>query len=203
MGYICPTCGEGLPDDTPSPCTMAGDDLDEDDQSVIRGPLTAEIASIHSPVRTFLDERFTNGLRDVQRRFREAAPPMLVPGAPRTEADPGTVGTAADWLLRFLVHPQPDLQLVLLGAAACQRAGVNVRTALAGITDSLGLSLPVPTPGWRILAFVGPVQGSQADPALLATTCWALALLTEAFRGGPMVAVKGPLGPVPGHHSRL
>lgn len=27
MGYICPDCGEGLPADTPCPCTMAGGDL--------------------------------------------------------------------------------------------------------------------------------------------------------------------------------
>jgi hypothetical protein len=25
MGYICPDCGEGLSEDTPSPCTMEDD----------------------------------------------------------------------------------------------------------------------------------------------------------------------------------
>ena len=38
----------------------------------IRGPLTAEIAGSRSSVRRFLDERFAGGLRDVQRRYREA-----------------------------------------------------------------------------------------------------------------------------------
>ena len=31
MGYICPSCGEGLPEDTPCPCEM-GDELDDDEQ---------------------------------------------------------------------------------------------------------------------------------------------------------------------------
>lgn len=83
-GYICPDCGEGLPEDTPCPCTMAGGDfIDHDDPAVIRGPLTAEIASIRSPVRQFLGEWFTSGLRDLQRRYREAAPSLAVPGVDR------------------------------------------------------------------------------------------------------------------------
>jgi len=40
---------------------------------VIQGPLTAEIANVRSPVRQFLGELCANGLRDVQRRYREAA----------------------------------------------------------------------------------------------------------------------------------
>jgi hypothetical protein len=94
MGYICPDCGEGLPEDTPCPCTMAGGDfIDEDDRAMIRGPLTAEIVSIRSPVRQFLGERFTSGRRDLQRRYREAAPSLTVPGVDRANAVPGTVGT--------------------------------------------------------------------------------------------------------------
>ena len=31
MGYICPSCGEGLPEDTPCPCEMGYDDLDDYD----------------------------------------------------------------------------------------------------------------------------------------------------------------------------
>ncbi len=83
MGYICPDCGEGLPEDTACPCTMAGGDFnDEDDLAVSRGPLTAEIASIRSPVRRFLGEWFTSGLRDLQRRYREAAPSLAVGRGP-------------------------------------------------------------------------------------------------------------------------
>jgi hypothetical protein len=42
--------------------------------------LTREIADTSSPVRQFLNDRFTSGLPDVQRRFRSPAPPQ--PGAP-------------------------------------------------------------------------------------------------------------------------
>jgi hypothetical protein len=31
VGYVCPDCGEGLPDDTPCPCTMGYGDLDDED----------------------------------------------------------------------------------------------------------------------------------------------------------------------------
>lgn len=49
---------------------------------VIQGPLTAQIANVRSPVRQFLGELCANGLRDVQRRYREAASELAVPGAP-------------------------------------------------------------------------------------------------------------------------
>jgi hypothetical protein len=83
--------------------------------SAIRRPLTRELEDAGSPVRQFLDARFTSGLRDVQRRYRESAPPLAVPRVPRADADPGTVGTAADWLLRFLICPQLELHLVMGG----------------------------------------------------------------------------------------
>ncbi len=41
MGYICPDCGEGLPEDTPCPCTMEDDDYDG--SQLITGPLTGEM----------------------------------------------------------------------------------------------------------------------------------------------------------------
>lgn len=31
MGYICPECGEALPDDTPCPCGFEGDDEEFED----------------------------------------------------------------------------------------------------------------------------------------------------------------------------
>lgn len=36
MGYICPNCGEGLPEDSPCPCTMSYDELAEDEQEWVR-----------------------------------------------------------------------------------------------------------------------------------------------------------------------
>jgi hypothetical protein len=50
-------------------------------------PLTAELDSKDLPVRRFLDARFTSGLRDVQRRYRQAAPPCVVSSADRQEAN--------------------------------------------------------------------------------------------------------------------
>jgi hypothetical protein len=144
-------------------------------------------------VRQFFDARFTSGMRDAQRRYRESAPPLAVPGVPRSDADPGTVGTAADWLLRFLICRQPELHLVMGGAAACRKAGIDVAPALASIAGVLGVLLPTRPPE-RVRVFTGPAPGSDADPGLLARSCWALALLTEAFRAGPMIAARGPLG---------
>jgi hypothetical protein len=159
----------------------------------IRRPLTRELEDPGSPVRQFLDARFASGLREVQRRYRAGAPALAVPGMPRADADPCTVGTAADWLLRFLTCPQPELHLVVGGAVACRKAGIDVIAALAGISGSLGVPLPRRPPE-RARVFAGPVPGSAADPGLLARSCWALALLTEAFRGGPAIAARGPLG---------
>jgi hypothetical protein len=100
-------------------------------------PLTAELDSKDSPIRRFLDDRFTSGLRDVQRRYRQAAPPLVVPSADRQEANPGTVGTAADWLLRFMLHPRPSLALAATGAALCGRRS-GVIEAFIEIAESLG-----------------------------------------------------------------
>src|ERR1017187_7774437 len=100
-------------------------------------PLTAELDSKDSPIRRFLDDRFTSGLRDVQRRYRQAAPPLVVPSADRQEANPGTVGTAADWLLRFMLHPRPSLALAATGAALCGRRS-GVVEAFIEIAESLG-----------------------------------------------------------------
>lgn len=83
---------------------------------VIERPLTGELADIRSPVRQFFDSRFSSGLRSVQGRYRQSAPALTVPPVQRTEADPRTVGTAADWLLRFLLHPSPALELAARGA---------------------------------------------------------------------------------------
>ncbi len=160
---------------------------------VIQGPLTAEIANVRSPVRQFLGELFANGLRDVQRRYREGASDLAVPPVPRSEADPGTVGTAADWLLRFLVDSEPELDLVMAGAVACARAGIRVLPALAEVVRALGMSLPS-RPAEHVRVFTGPAAGNDADAVLLAQACWSFALITEAYRGGPMVAAAGPLG---------
>ena len=102
---------------------------------VIRGPLTYELAQKDSPIRQFFDDRLAAGLKDVQAAYRAAAGPILVPGVPREAADAGTIGTAADWMMRFLVHPTP--------VTATRRAGsIPVRNAavVAGTGGHAGVS---------------------------------------------------------------
>ena len=157
--------------------------------------LTRELDDIRSPVRRFLEERYARGLRDVQRQFRASGPSLVVPAVPREAANPGTVGTAADWLLRFLLHPRPDIHLAVAGAVVATRAGITVLPALADIAARLTVPFPKRPPE-RVQVFTGPVPGNAADPDLLARSCWALALLTEVFRSGPAAAAAGPLGRV-------
>ena len=165
---------------------------------MIRGPLTAELNSKDSPVRRFLDERFSSGLRDVQRRYRQASPTLVVPSADRQGANPGTVGTAADWLLRFMLHPRPSLKLAATGAALCGRRSGMVE-ALIKIGESLGYE-PETTLDGNATDFTGPVDGNDTDPGHLASACWALALLTEMYRN-PVAAMTGPLGRFEGHRA--
>jgi hypothetical protein len=153
---------------------------------VIREALTGELKMRESPVRQFFDSRFFPGLRDVQARYRGGVRPLIVPSVPASAANAGTIGTAADWLLRFLVHPEPSLDLADAGASYCR-----MLPALMEIASMLGYS------GTGTEQFVGPVHGSVAEPNLLYRACWALALLTEVYRGGVMVAELGPIGRLP------
>lgn len=161
-------------------------------------PLTVELDIKTSPVRRFFDERFTSGLRDVQRRYRQSAPVLVVPGADKQEANPGTVGTAADWLLRFMLHPRPSLALAAAGADLCDTRSRMI-DALLEIAGSLGHSSDA-VMNAEPSEFTGPVGGNEADPGQLASACWALALLTEMFRN-PMAAMLGPLGSLRGHRA--
>jgi hypothetical protein len=155
-----------------------------------RGPLTMVLDDPMSPVRLFLEERFPS-LRDIQRRYRENAPALVVAGS---EANPGTVGTACDWLLRFLVHPQPDVSLALTGGGFIPQHLPGLGAALFDLCDSLGIptggSMPPPA---SERTFTGPVGGSTVEPEVLARGCWALALLTEFYRAGPVAAANSPL----------
>jgi hypothetical protein len=157
-------------------------------------PLTAELDNKESPVRRFLDERFTSGLRDVQRCYRQSAPSLVVASADRAEANPGTVGTAADWLLRFMLRPRPSLEFAAVGAALSGRRSGMIE-ALVEIAESLGYdpadALPS-TGAAECTDFTGPIGGNDTDPERLARACWALALLTEMFRN-PVAAMLGPL----------
>lgn len=158
---------------------------------VIRRALTGELDIKDSPVRKFFEARFSPRLRDVQATYRSAARPMLVPGVPRAEANAGTIGTAADWLMRFLVHPTPSLDLAAAGARLC-----NMLPAVKSIADILGYA------GMGVDTFTGPLAGSAIEPDVLHRSCWALALLSEVYRGGPMIGEVGPIGRLPNRSAK-
>jgi hypothetical protein len=97
----------------------------------------------------------------------------------------------------------------MLGVMRCARAKINLLTAFAEIAESLGSSrssiaadfkaLAGAASGQREVTFTGPLPGNAAAPEHLARCCWALALLTEGWRGGPTAAAMGPLGQFRGH----
>ncbi len=196
MGYICPYCGEGLPEDTLCPCTMGPDDDVVEVRPPRRRALTREIDDTSSPVRQFFDEQFTTGLKDVQRRFRQGAPPLAVPPVPQAEANPGTVGGAADWLLRFMVCPDPNVDLAIAGAAHLSPGMMMAVAELAMLLGVTGLPGTLSMGGSPVSGsahtFTGPVAGTSVDEELLARGCWVLALATEAFRSA-QAAAMGPL----------
>ena len=152
----------------------------------IQGPLTYELARKDSVIRQFFDDRLTPGLKDAQAAYRAAAGPLVVAGVPREAADAGTIGTAADWMMRFLVHPSPSLRLAARGAAMC-----GMLSALKELAFMLGYQ------DSGVEQFTGPSTGSSAEADLLNRTCWGLALLTEVYRRGPDIAAAGPIGRLP------
>lgn len=181
--------------------------------------LTRHLEQPSSPVRRFFEERFGN-VAGTQRCYREGAGSLLVPAS---GANPGTFGGAADWLLRFLVHPTPEVHLAFAGAANYMgekmlTAAVDIATRLGTTPDPFdnawapsrtdpdvmvaeGLFVGHPEDGFFVPTgqlrptptFTGPVRGSTVEPDLLARGCWALALLTEARRAGGVVLSHGPL----------
>lgn len=156
--------------------------------------LTSELDRPGSLIRSYLRERFPL-LRTVQVPYREATA-SLVPMLPADEAKVayGTLGTAFDWRVRFLLHPQPNLHLAFLGALFMGRGWVE----LAGeLIEELGGSLhlylqaadqppPRPRPETPPTVFTGadPGRAATLGQERLARGCYALALLTEVLRAG-------------------
>ncbi|OKI81192.1 hypothetical protein A6A27_40520 [Micromonospora sp. CB01531] len=134
------------------------------------------LSARNSPARSFIQERFGRW-QDLQARYRESAGPLAIPGGP---ANPATIGSAFDWMVRFMVHPRPDLRLALIGVRIPRvRQAVHELALMLDYPDRDG-SGSVGT-----ARFSGPVAGSEADHQLLARACWALALLTDLYRVGP------------------
>ena len=101
------------------------------------------------------------------------------------------IGTAADWMMRFLVYPNPSLRLAAQGASLC-----GMVPALKELAVMLGFR------DGGAEEFTGPARGSDAEPDLLDRGCWGLALLTEVYRRGPDIAATGPIGRLPNRSAR-
>lgn len=120
--------------------------------------LTAAIDDPGSPLRQYLERRFPNR-RDVQTQYRTAAGPQLVPGS---GANPGTLGAAFDYLVRFTVAP--DLAADAMAGFATPVTRVVVRE-MAEVARSA----------------CNQDSGSEDR---LGRACWSLALCTEVYRLG-------------------
>jgi hypothetical protein len=142
-----------------------------------------------SPIARHLRERFPN-VRDLQRPYTQATA-GLTPIEPRPGAKIayGTLGTAFDWQVRFLVEPAPDLRLAFAGAWL---AGKDLFSLCGELTSEVGGSLtlggrPGPPPP-RPAAPAGGHRAATLDAERLARACWALALFTEVRRRSGLVA---------------
>lgn len=141
-------------------------------------PLTTELRSSTSPVTRFIKQRFAN-IREVQWGYRDDVGPLIV----ESTGNPGTVGAAFDWAVRFLVHPQPSVYLALRGVV--RRSPTLTGAAIEMATDYLGIVVnrDAADAQFGVARFYGPGSGGSAveEPTLL-RGCWALGLLTETYR---------------------
>lgn len=150
-----------------------------------RWPALTEALKIKDcPLKLWLNERFpTKNTRPIFQQYKDSVGPIQVPeSAVPTGGGSGAVGGSFDYLVRFLVEPQPDVDLPAIGA---RRYGGRMPTAIAELATmldarpgDLGRAEPVTT-------FVGPQTPPARDPELLSRGCWALSLLTELARGVP------------------
>lgn len=148
--------------------------------------LTEALKQSGSPLKVFLSEQFPN-TKDVFKQYKDSVGPLVVPASTESlSAGTGTVGGAFDWLVDFLVYPQPDVHLPAVGA---RRYGYRMPRALTELAGFLATRPPTTDePGGQdaVTEFDGPHPATAVDPELLARGCWALSLLTELGRGVPV-----------------
>lgn len=142
-------------------------------------PLTAVLKDRHSAIRRFLEDRLPH-IDDLQRQYRDEVGPLIVP---ESTVNYGTLGGAFDWMVRFMLHPRPDLHLahngVALSGSRTLRRAFDELSELVGVVATGESSNVEP-----VKDFQGPMPASDIDSEVLARACWALALLTEVFRAG-------------------
>lgn len=122
--------------------------------------LTVEVADKASPLRQHLDAQFPN-LRPLQNEYKEGAGGILVePGS----GNPGTLGAAFDFAVRFALDPGYKADIAVIGFM------------FDGLQDLVGEVATVATAAQTF---------SPRSPELM-RACWALALCTEVLRVGLM-----------------
>ncbi len=122
--------------------------------------LTHALNDKQSPLRQLLETSYPN-TRATQAAYRAAEPTLLVEGG---VANPGTVGAAFDYAMRFELEPLYDADLA--------RAAFRSHPATVNEIDAV------------IVA--AQVASSIGDRTTVYRAAWALALLTEVYRVGPM-----------------
>lgn len=123
--------------------------------------LTSALKDKASPLRRHLARRFPL-TKLLQADYRASAGPLLVEGG---DANPGTLGAALDYQLRFTLDPD----YLPLPAVAAFANHPLLLAPIMEVVRAAGLASGAASPG---------------HDAPAARACWALALLTEVYRGG-------------------
>jgi hypothetical protein len=141
-------------------------------------PLTTALDDRTNPIRVEVDQLLTAaGVREVQREYRAVLGPFQVASF---GSNAGTIGTAFDLALRFLITPQPNMRLAAHGAA---KLGQAPFAALHELVGELGAVLALDT-GPAASPITAPLRTLRRETEKLSRACWALALFVEVFRVG-------------------
>jgi hypothetical protein len=136
--------------------------------------LTGFLARPESELSQFFESAFPRR-EAFLKRYGQTSPPLVV--EPREGANPGTVGTAFDFLVRFELDPNPDVGLAMQGAALAGQPFIRLLMELAE-------RLRAPD--------VAPASASHSDHLrdwprtgyLVCRASYLLALFTEVYRSG-------------------
>ncbi len=139
--------------------------------------LTSYLEDKESELARFFDGTFPNR-QELLRRYRVDSPPLRV--APPVGTNPGTVGTAFDFLLRFELVPSPNLYLAMLGA---DLAGRKYVALLDELVDRLGCTVTEVAVGSTAAANASSAP-QRRDTELVCRGSYVAALLAEVYRSG-------------------
>jgi hypothetical protein len=139
--------------------------------------LTYYLGEKDSELSRFFEATFPNR-EELLTRYRLDSPPLSV--APPVGTNPGTVGTAFDFLVRFELDPSPNLFLAMLGA---ELAGRHYVALLNELVDRLSCRIEEIAVGSISPVHVGPAPQPR-DTELVCRGCYLAALLAEVYRSG-------------------